>query len=231
MRETIETLLIDLRVGEFVERDRVFVPEDELRLATRRAWARVQRAFARRPAGAKSIADYVNANYGLSVAAYKDRVRRLARRSLLRAYAVRFAAAKIERVRLQFLSVAGQAEARRLRAQIASGADFAVLARQSSTDRSAQVGGRLPELPVDYEHPALALAKGLSRGQTSVAKPLSGGGYGIVRVLDRRPADPRPFAQQVRELQRELARRPIESSEITLFAFGDARRRAKIPGR
>lgn len=224
IRETIELLLLDARVRQRSEELGVEVPETDLRLAVRREWARVERAFRRRAGGARDVDDYVRRNYAMEPAAFRGRIRLLAWRRLMRAYTLRYLARRRGGVLLAYFQHARRPLAEQCRTQIAQGADFHVLARERSLDVSAVNGGRLPLLPLDFDHPAVRSAGDLEAGALSPVRPVgpsrSPTGWGFVRVLERRSPDRRPFRLQLPEIRRELERRPVDSSELALFLTG-----------
>jgi hypothetical protein len=221
VREHVELLLLDVRVRAVAEELGVEVPESDLRLAVRREWARVERAFAQRPAGAATVEDYVRDNYAMTRAEFEGRVRMLQWRRLLRSYAVRYHLRQRGRVRLQYFASTDRTVVETCHARVAAGGDFAELARAHSRDRSASNGGRLPDLPLDFDHPAVRLAGDAAAGTLGPVTGLpEGGGFAFVRVIERSPPDRRPFPDQVALIRQDLERRPVQPEELAIFVQG-----------
>ncbi len=220
-REILEVVLLDARVRERSRVLGVAVPETDLDLAVRREWSRVERGFHQRPDGAASLQDYVRRNYAMSTDAFRARVRLLAWRRLMRAYTLRYEVSRRGRLRLLWLFNEDESVVRSCHDRIAAGADFSVLAREHGSDRTRRVGGRLPELPLGYPHPAVRLSKTLAVGQLSevhsVQAPDGRKGFAFVRLRERNAPDRRPFTEQVRQLRRGLDRRPVDAAEIAMF--------------
>ncbi|PIE22717.1 MAG: hypothetical protein CSA62_11025 [Planctomycetota bacterium] len=216
-QELIELALLDARVHEIAEREKVFVPKGELRLALGRELARMRRAYQRRPEGAVDFDDFLMRSYGLDEAGARKRAELLAYRRLLRAYTVRFWLRQRGQVGLQLFVAADAEAAARAREQISLGADFAALAQKNSRDQSARGGGRLPQLPLGLGHPLEKLAQGVPVGGLSKIAAYGKAGPAFVRVLSRRAPDRRSFAEMAEDLRSELARQPIAAHELALF--------------
>lgn len=104
---------------------------------------------------------------------------------------------------MQIIAVAEESLARRLWSELAAGVPFETLAVRFSQHPSAPAGGDIGFLPeLALEEPARSAVLALSPGQWT--RPVkSGDEYRIVRVLERRPADPAPPPYQ--EMKRELS--------------------------
>src|SRR5579883_1644179 len=86
-------------------------------------------------------------------------------------------------VPLRLIVVNSAAEAGALRRQLESGADFAVLAREKSTDATAADGGLLGTVdPASLREEIRAAIRGLAPGQLSPVFRLPSG-YAIAKVL------------------------------------------------
>lgn len=103
---------------------------------------------------------------------------------------------------LRQILLGSEAEARDVRLKLASGSDFAALARQASRDPgTAQAGGDMGYVVPAQLDPDLAKAVGaLPVGQVS-APVRTRFGWHLVRVEDRRPRSP-PTWEEARELIR-----------------------------
>lgn len=107
---------------------------------------------------------------------------------------------------VQLIEVAEESLARRVTAELARGVPFETLAVRYSRDRSGPAGGDwgyVPELTID--EPLRSAVLGLKPGEWT--RPVkSGTGYQLVRLVDRRPADPPPppFGELKQELEFRL---------------------------
>jgi hypothetical protein len=223
-QELLELVLLDARVHELAQREAIELPAGELDLAVRRELARVRRGFDKRPGAAPDFESFLARNYGLSRSEFEQRARLLAYRRLMRSYAVRYWLRQRGSVELELFVAATREAAEAAREQVRLGAEFGAVARRSSIHASAARGGRLPPLPPDVEHPALALAGSARPGSLSPLERYAEGdepvGFAFVRVLGREAPDPRSFAEQREEIRKGLAARPIGLHEIALFVSG-----------
>ncbi len=104
---------------------------------------------------------------------------------------------------LQFIAVREESLAWHIWAELAAGVPFESLAVRYSQDPSASEGGDIGFLPeLALEEPARSAVMALSPGQWTKSVK-SGNEYRIVRLLERRPADPAP--PPYKELKWELA--------------------------
>jgi tetratricopeptide (TPR) repeat protein len=89
-----------------------------------------------------------------------------------------------QRVALRVITVDSTQQADEVLRRLKAGEDFAVLAREKSTDATAEQGGLMGRLDPATLRPELREAlKNLKPGQTSPAIKLSSGGYAILKLL------------------------------------------------
>lgn len=117
-----------------------------------------------------------------------------------------------EEMRVRHIVVPDEAQARKVLARLAQGADFAALAREVSRDPSAAAGGDLgfvtrDQMPAPFSEAAFALAD----GEVAAAPVKTPFGWHVIRAEARRVTEPPPFEtvrDEIRKvlLQQEAAR-------------------------
>lgn len=119
-------------------------------------------------------------------------------------------------VHAQHILLASEGEAREVITQLAGGADFATLAKEKSTDPSAQQnGGDLGyfgpgDMVPEFERAAFALEK----GQISKDPVKSQFGWHVIKVVDRREKTP-PTLDQARGQIEELLSGELVTAYVT----------------
>ncbi len=216
----LQTLLaLDARIRNFAAKHGIFVPASDLRLATRRAWASVQRRFQR--TGQRDFESFCERFFGMSSEGVRKKLRLAEARRLLRSYALRFRLRRTGSVTLDFVWTRNQRLLERFHQRIRSGASFEPLLQSLFKKDPKARGGHLPPLPLDAGHLALRLIR-KKKGLGIIApQPLRGAGgepgFAWVRVLSRSPRDPRSFEKMWPSIQRDLARNPVGAGELELF--------------
>lgn len=116
-----------------------------------------------------------------------------------------------EEVQARHILVASEDEAKALAAKVASGADFATLAKEASTDAGSKAdGGNLGyfskgQMVPQFEQAAFALKKG------EVSKPVqSQFGWHVIKLEDRRAKPPPPFEQVKGQLLASLIKQQAQ---------------------
>ncbi len=131
-----------------------------------------------------------------------------------------------DEVHLRVIMTANEETARGLIAELKAGADFAALAKRSSTDSSASVGGDLGFMRMDALNAEVgSVAFVLVPGQFTQYPFRSAGGWFIVKVEERRTAktlsyaDARSILEQImlRETAQVVAARAITGVAIREF--------------
>lgn len=110
-------------------------------------------------------------------------------------------------VRASHILVATEEEAKEIIEQLNEGADFAELAKQHSSDGSAQNGGDLGffgpgRMVPEFETAAFALEVG-AHSQEPVKSQF---GYHVIKVTDKRPQQPPAFEQVERQIRSLMLR-------------------------
>lgn len=113
-------------------------------------------------------------------------------------------------VRARVIMVPTEAEAQALLAEIKGGADFVAVARRSSKDATAPVGGDLGFLRLDRLNPEIgAVAFQLQPGQVAERPVRSNGSWFVVKAEERRQAPPPGFAEMREQLTQTLLREKV----------------------
>ncbi|MFQ5504669.1 MAG: peptidylprolyl isomerase, partial [Planctomycetota bacterium] len=216
--QALELLTLDARLRVLARRAGVFVPPDHLDFELKRLWAKIRRKHAQSP-GNLDFATYVEKRHGMEPTALRQTLRRLTARRLLRSYTLRCWLRQRGSRELHYFECDDRQTAELCRRQIAEGADFELVARQSSRHRSASRGGRLPPVPLDAE--AFRRFQGLEPGELSkvtvIEGPAGARSFGFARLLRRTEPDRRPFAEQAAEIRKDLDRRPVQAFEFALL--------------
>lgn len=111
-----------------------------------------------------------------------------------------------EQVHARHILVAEQSQAEDVIRKLDEGADFNKLAEEVSTDPSAQAGGDLGYFSRGDMIPAFSeVAFALEPGSYSKTPVQTEFGWHVIKVEDRRVADPPPFEQVQGQLQQQLA--------------------------
>ena len=131
-----------------------------------------------------------------------------------------------EEMRARHILVESMEEADALIREIAGGADFAELAQEHSTGPSGPRGGDLGYFTADMMVPAFSkAAEALKAGESSSRPVQTEFGWHIIKVEDKRAAEPLSFEEMRGEIQAQLAegvyRRIIDelsaSAEVEVF--------------
>lgn len=160
---------------------------------------------------------YLRERYGVSEDLFRTAVATRVLEEQLLARLVRFELGARERVVVRVLVVDDVDEARELLESLREGANFAALARKKSLDASASRGGLFPPVPADCPHPLLVGTDGLEPGGLAEVAVVEARGrrlYRLLKLEQRLPADPRPYAERREEIERGLAERPLDPFEV-----------------
>lgn len=115
-----------------------------------------------------------------------------------------------EEARVRVILIATEKEGLDLIAEVRAGADFAVLARRASKDPTASAGGDLGFNPREGLTPEVgAVAFALPPGQVAPYPVLSGGGWFVVKVEERKRAAAPAFAAMRQRLTQTLLREGV----------------------
>ncbi|MBL8672805.1 MAG: peptidylprolyl isomerase [Alphaproteobacteria bacterium] len=128
-----------------------------------------------------------------------------------------------EELRARHILVRSKEEAEGVIKDLAKGGDFAKLAAGKSIDPGGQAGGDLGWFTKDKMVAAFAdAAFAMKKGETSKAPVQSEFGWHVIRVEDRRTAQPRSFEDAAEEL------REAQTGAVVRKAMEDLRGKAKV---
>jgi hypothetical protein len=140
--------------------------------------------------------------------------------SMLLERVVRYDQRTMNRDELQVIVVEDLELAQDLAEKVRKGASFTVLARKHSVHPTAPGGGALPIVPTDSEIPLLAGRRTMAPGDILGPAPITLDTqtfYRILRLVDRLPADDRPWSEVRDVIEAELMTRPLAADELSLF--------------
>jgi peptidyl-prolyl cis-trans isomerase C len=131
-----------------------------------------------------------------------------------------------EETRARHILVSTEAEAKRLIAELAKGADFSALAKQNSKDPDRESGGDLGFFRRDQVWPAFAdVAFALPPGQFSLSPIRNEFGWHIVKVEERRIVAPPSYSDVHDTLRQALLQEAVQRavdgarSQLTIHRF------------
>lgn len=128
-----------------------------------------------------------------------------------------------EEVRIAIIVTAGEEEARAALRRLNAGEDFGTVARQVSIDRSAANGGELGFFAqAELQPPEVASeAFSLKPGNYSPVPLKTPAGWTIVKVSERRMAEPLSKAEVAARIRRELTRLALDQLLVELRSKAD----------
>ena len=130
-----------------------------------------------------------------------------------------------EEVSARHILVNSEAEGAAIIAQIKGGADFAALAKQKSKDPAAQNGGDLgffgkEDMVKEFADAAFAM----KTGEVSAKPVKTQFGFHVIKVEDRRTANPVTFDEAKEDLQSQLSQQAVSQYIETLRASAKVER-------
>jgi hypothetical protein len=187
------------------------VPEAvEQRFAAERA--KLEKEIARKGKSA-DLEQFIARELGFEPARYLERVRRATIRQMLAERAVRAASLASESVSLRLIVVASDEGQAAVEAALASGRDFAAVARELSVDDTKEDGGFVPFVVRDPRSPLAQLAFQTAPGE--VAGPLPVGEHQFwIRVEERREPLEGDWKRVEAPVEASLAAIPVENAEF-----------------
>jgi peptidyl-prolyl cis-trans isomerase C len=136
-----------------------------------------------------------------------------------------------EEVHVRVIMTPTEEAAAALIAELKAGADFATIAKRSSKDTTAAVGGDLGYARLDGLNPEVgAVAFSLQPGQFTPFPVHSAGGWFIVKVEDRKRAGTPTFAEARERLVEEMLREGV-AGVVTKALAGTTVREYNINGK
>lgn len=135
---------------------------------------------------------------------------------------IRYQALTRDRVQLDLLVVRDPDLGRELARKLDQGADFRALAREHSVHGSASSGGRMPPLPREALHPAVAgrvfdMQPGDRTGLLEVEDETGRVQYEIVRVVRHLPGREATWEEVRAEIEAGIAEEPVGVAEWTAW--------------
>ncbi len=167
---------------------------------------------------AVDVEEWVLMTCGLSPDAYRERLAAWVLQRRLTAVVVRDASRRLDALRVRAIVVGSLEEAQSVVDKVRAGADFRVLARKRSLDPSGAEEGLLPRVTPAWgaQAPHVLAAEGVAAGEVGGPVHFSvpeGDRWVVVRVLERIPADDRPYAEAAGDIAADLTERPVGPEE------------------
>ncbi len=214
----VDLLVFDALVAQHARQFAIVVPPERIEAVA----AAEERAARSEIASGDSLGAWVWRTFGMGADEWQRLLRTRAAQRLWHGYVLRYVAGREERAHVRFLVVGTEALAAEIAAKARAGADFAVMAQQSSEDPSRQQGGELPPFGRDFEHPVARAAFALQAGEVSPpfrARWGDGERWFLVCCLARMPANDAPFAAVADAIDRDLAARPLSPLETAAYTL------------
>lgn len=118
-----------------------------------------------------------------------------------------------EEVRASHILVANEADAKKIITELNNGADFATLAKQSSTDPGGKNGGDLGFFKKDDMVPEFSTAAfALKPGQITQTPVHTQFGWHVIKLEERRPAPAPTFDQSRDELRQKMIQEGVQQA-------------------
>jgi foldase protein PrsA len=165
---------------------------------------------------------YVQLRFRQSLAAHLAQRLDQERQRYLFSRIIRYHALGSDQVGVDIIVVRSEARAREIAEKLDQGADFGRLAGTWSIHESRSAGGRLPVLPREALHEAVAarafeLPVGGRSGVLLVEDGAGGRQYEIIRVRERISGRDLPFSEVRAEIEAGLAENPVDVTEWTAW--------------
>jgi parvulin-like peptidyl-prolyl isomerase len=233
--EVIRQMVLTTAAALDAQREGIDVAGDVLDKEVDSAIAEQKASFATEVDEKMPLEEYLRVRHGMSPEQHRAEVRRMVLASLLLERAVRLDQLRSGYEMVQLIVVEDEALAKDIAGQLAEGASFSVLAKRHSIHPSAARGGELPAMPLASDAPLLKGADALQPGGVLGPEMLALNGktlWRIVRLADRAAPSAAPWAELREGIEAELAARPLEADELTVFEARVADRyRVSRPGR
>jgi hypothetical protein len=218
--EVMRTMVLSTAAQLDALREGIDVPADVLEAEVTQAIAEQKASFATEVDEKLPLEEYLRLRHGMSPEDHRAEVKRMVLAAMLLDRAVRVDQLRSGYELVQVIVVEKEELAREIAGQLAEGASFAVLAKRHSVHPSASRGGELPAMPLASDAPLLVGADTLQPGGLLGPLPLSVGErslWRILRLAERVEPTTRPWAELRDGVEAELAARPLEADELTVF--------------
>jgi parvulin-like peptidyl-prolyl isomerase len=218
--EVIRQMVLTTAAALDAQREGIDVAGDVLDKEVDSAIAEQKASFATEVDEKMPLEEYLRLRHGMSPEQHHAEVRRMVLASLLLERAVRLDQLRSGYEMVQLIVVEDEALAKDIAGQLAEGASFSVLAKRHSIHPSAARGGELPAMPLASDAPLLKGADALEPGGVLGPEPLVLNGktlWRIVRLADRAKPSTAPWAELREGIEADLALRPLEADELSVF--------------
>jgi hypothetical protein len=229
----VDVLVMDCVVAEQARQFGITVEPSVIDVQAREEEAALEAQVAAEWGDRQPFERYLERQFGLTVAEYREFLRLDLARMRYRSYVIRYLALREDQVEVRFIVHRDPAVLADVREKVIAGADFATLARRWSEDDTRRDGGLLAPFGRAFRHPIAQTAFQLEPGQISEVVPIGGADgerHAIVYCLRRMPARTEPFEAVRAELAAELERRPVTSFEQSAFMMQYCRATAPLDG-
>lgn len=165
---------------------------------------------------------YVELRFRQSLGDYLDQRLEQERQRFLFSRIIRYHALQSDQVGVDLIVVRSEARAREIAEKLDQGADFGRLAQTWSIHESSKNGGRLPILPREALHVAVAsrafeMPLGARSGVLLVDDGAGGRQFEIIRVRERVDGRDLPYSEVRAEIEAGLEKQPVDVTEWTAW--------------
>jgi hypothetical protein len=219
--DAIDLLVFDVLVARHAEEFGIRVAPDRVETLAAAEEQQVRQQV-KAELGEVDLETYVWRWMGMRLPAWQATLRTRTAQRLYQGYVIRYLALREDRAQVRFLVHKEQKVAQEVVDKVRAGADFATLALRWSEDPSRRDGGLLPAFGRGFQHPVVATAFTLQRGEVSapfLAPFGDGERWFVVFCLDQLPGRAVPFADVRDEIDRQLVERPLSPIEISAYTL------------
>ena len=169
------------------------------------------------------LEDFIRTQYRMSFKDYRAVLGRTALFNLLLDRLVRYTEMGLKRIQVGVIVVKEKEKAEEIRKKLLDGANFEVLARKNSLDRSAAEGGILAPIPLDFRHPLFPLVEKAASAkpgsvldveEVSLPKEKL---YRIVKVFNALEPISGSYREEVAAVEKSLAENPVDLAAIQFW--------------
>ena len=218
VRRLIDQVAGEEMVLQAAEALGVEIDAGEVQETVAEEWAGLRKGLEVAYGAEADVEAWVSMTCGLSTEAYRERLATWVLQRRLTAVVVRDASRRLESMRVRAIVLGSLEDAQSVVDKARAGADFRVLARTLSLDPSGADEGLLPLVIPAWGAmaPHVLAAEGVPAG--AVGGPVrftvpEGDRWVVVRVLERTPADGRPYLEAAADIALGLIERPVLPEE------------------
>lgn len=220
--DAIDLLVFDVLVARHAELYGIVVQPQRVEDLAAAEEQQVRQQVAAELGSTIDLETYVWRQMGMHLADWRQTLRTRTAQRLYQGYVIRYLALREDRAHVRILVNKDQSVVREVVEKVRAGADFATLALRWSEDPSRRDGGLLPPFGRGFQHPAVAVAFGLARGQVSepFRGPFADGErWFVVYCLDQLPGRSVAFDEVREEIDGELIERPLLPLEVSAYTL------------